>query len=134
MSEYNVLLSTDEMTVVDEYERLIQNRINYQSEEELENFMIESLVKQGYEYAKHIKSSDDAIKNQFECKLARVGYQHRDAEKYHAHRYRCANRTIFAITDDFPRLTKNCVPAEVVGAKYDLNLPAIERFQRQEIV
>ena len=78
--------------------------------------------------------TDDAIKNQFECKLARVGYQHRDAEKYHAHRYRCASRTIFAVTDDFPRLTKNCVPAEVVGAKYDLNLPAIERFQRQEIM
>lgn len=78
--------------------------------------------------------TDDAIKNQFECKLARVGYQHRDADKYHAHRYRCASNTIFAVTDGFPRLTKNCVPAEVVGAKYDLNLPAIERFQRQEIL
>ena len=78
--------------------------------------------------------TDDAIKNQFECKLARVGYQHRDADKYHAHRYRCASSTIFAVTGGFPRLTKNCVSAEVVGAKYDLNLPAIERFQRQEIL
>ena len=78
--------------------------------------------------------TDIAVKNQFECKLARVGYQHRDAEKYHTHRYRCANSSIFAVSDDFPRLIKSCVPAEVVGAKYDLNLPAIERFQRQEIM
>lgn len=78
--------------------------------------------------------TDDAAKNQFECKLARVGYQHRDSEKYHEHRYRCANCSIFAVVDDFPRLIKNCVPAEVVGAKYDLNLSAIERFQQQEIL
>ena len=77
---------------------------------------------------------DDAVKNQFECKLARVGYQHRDAEKYHEHKYRCASNTIFAVSDGFPRLTKSYVPAEVVGAKYDLNLPALERFQRQEIL
>lgn len=78
--------------------------------------------------------TDNDVKNMFECKLARVGYQYRDAEKYHAHRYRCANSIIFAVSDDFPRLTKSCVPAEVVGAKYDLNLPAIERFQRKEIL
>lgn len=78
--------------------------------------------------------TDNASKNQFECKLARVGYQHRDAEKYHMHRYRCADNAVFAVTADFPRLIKNCVPAEVVGAKYELNLPAIERFKRQEIL
>ena len=78
--------------------------------------------------------TDNAVKNQFECKLARVGYQHRDAEKYHAHRYRCANSSIFAVLDDFPRLIKSNVPVEVVGAKYELNLPAIEGFQRQEIL
>ena len=77
---------------------------------------------------------DDDLKNKFECKLARVGYQFCDAEKYHAHRYRCASNNIFAVTDGFPRLTKSCVPAEIVSAKYDLNLPSIERFQRQEIV
>lgn len=78
--------------------------------------------------------TDGSIKNQFECKLAKVGYQHRDAEKYRTHRYRCAGSCIYAVTDGFPRLTKDSVPAEVIGAKYDINLPAIERFQRQEIV
>ena len=78
--------------------------------------------------------TDNAVKNQFECKLARVGYQNRDAEKYHVHRYRCAESSIFAVLDGFPKLIKSCVPAEVVGAKYDLNLSAIEKFKRQEIV
>jgi len=77
--------------------------------------------------------TDSEIRNQFECKLARVGYQHRDAEKYHDHRYRCADSIIFSVTDDFPRLVKGNVLAEIVGAKYELNLPALERFQRQEI-
>ncbi len=40
MSNYDLLLSSDEMTVVDEYAPKIQNRIYHQSEADFEKDMI----------------------------------------------------------------------------------------------
>ena len=50
MQSYNVVLSTDEATVVAEYSPEKQNRKQYQSEAELEDAMIKQLQAQGYEY------------------------------------------------------------------------------------
>lgn len=50
MQNYNIVLSTDEATVVAEYSPEKQNRIQYQSEAELEDAMIKQLQSQGYEY------------------------------------------------------------------------------------
>ena len=69
----------------------------------------------------------------FACKLARVGFQDKDREKYKEYRFRLTNRKIYAVIEGFPRLTKNTVPAEITDARYELNLAAIATFSTQEI-
>lgn len=69
----------------------------------------------------------------FACKLARVGFQDKDREKYKEYRFRLMNREIYAVKEGFPRLTKGIVPAEITDARYELNLAAIASFSTQEI-
>ena len=66
MPNYNVLLATDESTVVDEYTPEVQNRQAYQSEADLEADMIKRLRGQGYEYP-DIHNITDALTNLRQC-------------------------------------------------------------------
>ena len=50
MSQYNIIVSTAEATVVSEYEPLLTRSDAYQSEAELEKAFIKQLTEQGYEY------------------------------------------------------------------------------------
>ena len=50
MSQYNIILSTSEATVVSEYEPEQKRSDSYQSEAALENAFIKQLTQQGYEY------------------------------------------------------------------------------------
>ncbi|HPX92598.1 MAG TPA: type I restriction endonuclease subunit R [Bacillota bacterium] len=63
MTSYNLVATTDEVTVVAEYKPDYRVRgQGYQSEEALENEFIRLLVEQGYEYLP-IRSEDDLIRN-----------------------------------------------------------------------
>lgn len=66
MNNYNVILASNEATVMDEYTPIQQNRQSYQSEAELEKDMIQRLKDQGYEYA-NIHNINDALKNLRSC-------------------------------------------------------------------
>ena len=66
MSSYNLVLSSDDMTVVDEYTPEVQNRQFYQSEAELEKDMIQRLCDQGYEYPQ-IHNISEALSNMRKC-------------------------------------------------------------------
>lgn len=62
MNQYNVILSSDENTVVAEYEPQKTRSDAYQSEAALEQAFIKQLCEQGYEYIA-IHNSDDLKKN-----------------------------------------------------------------------
>lgn len=62
MSTYNIVLSTDESTVVTEYESVEKRSDAYQSEADLEAAFIRMLGEQGYEYVA-ITSEADLIVN-----------------------------------------------------------------------
>ena len=62
MSTYNIVLSTNESTVVTEYEPQTKRSDSYQSEAALEAAFIKMLVEQGYEYVT-IHNSDALIAN-----------------------------------------------------------------------
>ena len=62
MSSYDMIASTNDNTVVLEYENVKTKRKEYQSEAELEKSFIEDLIKQGYEYLK-IHNEQDLILN-----------------------------------------------------------------------
>ena len=61
--EYNIVMATNESTVVAEYESNIQRSDAYQSEAALEKAFINLLTEQGYEYANHITDSVMMIEN-----------------------------------------------------------------------
>lgn len=62
MSEFNIVLASNESTVVSEYEPLLTRSDVYQSEAALEAAFIKQLTEQGYTYLQ-IHSSDELIKN-----------------------------------------------------------------------
>ena len=62
MSQYNIIVSTSEATVVSEYEPLQVRSDSYQSEAALEAAFIKQLTEQGYTYLQ-IHSSDELVKN-----------------------------------------------------------------------
>lgn len=62
MSEYNVIMSTEESTVVSEYIPQFNRSSSYQSEASLEKAFIDMLEDQGYEYL-NITSSEQMIEN-----------------------------------------------------------------------
>ena len=60
------------------------------------------------------------------CKLAKNGYFEKDIERYASYMYRLAEKRIFMVDTEFPRLTRDNIPVEVVNARYELSLSAID--------
>ena len=77
--------------------------------------------------------TDENTKNIFSCKLARLGYQLKDAEKYSEFRFKVKEKELFEVDESFPRLCKSTVPIGVTEVKYDISLPAIMSYKRMEI-
>ena len=79
MSQYNIIVSTSESTVVSEYEPQTKRSDAYQSEAELEKGFIKMLCEQGYEYLT-IHNTEDMISN-LRLQLERLNkYAFTDAE------------------------------------------------------
>lgn len=79
MTNYNIVMSTDEATVVAEYIPEKQNRKEYQSEAELERTLIAQLQSQGYEYC-NIYTPKQMIENLRSCLEELNDYKFTDAE------------------------------------------------------
>ena len=62
MSHFNIVVETNEATVVTEYKPVVSKSTSYQSEAELEKEFIKLLQEQGYEYL-NITKEEDLIKN-----------------------------------------------------------------------
>ena len=60
------------------------------------------------------------------CKLAKSGYFEKDIERYAAYMYRLTEKRTFLVDTEFPRLTRDNIPAEIVNSRYDLSLSAID--------
>ena len=63
MSRFNIIASTDESTVVSEYQPQLTRSDAYQSEAALESAFIKMLTRQGYEYLNNITSSTALVHN-----------------------------------------------------------------------
>ena len=79
MSQYNIIVSTAEATVVSEYEPQQTRSDAYQSEAALEAAFIKQLTEQGYTYLQ-IHSSDELVKNLREQLERLNGYHFSDDE------------------------------------------------------
>lgn len=68
----------------------------------------------------------------FELKLAKCGYQSRNADEYSAYRFKLSEKRMYCVSSDFPRLTKDSVPSAVIEAQYRIDLSSIETFRKRE--
>ena len=80
MSQYNIIVSTAEATVVSEYEPQQTRSDAYQSEAALEAAFIKQLTEQGYTYLQ-IHNSDELVKNLREQLEKLNGYHFRPITK-----------------------------------------------------
>ena len=71
-------------------------------------------------------------KDLFELKLAKCGYQSKNADEYSAYRFKLSEKRIYCVSSDFPRLTKDNVPPAVIEAQYRIDLPSIEMLRKRE--
>jgi hypothetical protein len=63
------------------------------------------------------------------AKLSAYGYI--DLQEYSDPKYYCAGQQAYCVDDTFPRLTAKTVPAQIVSAHYDLNLPSLVDWEKE---
>ena len=90
MSTYNMILSSNESTVVAEYEPQAKRSDSYQSEAVLEQAFIQMLVEQGYEYV--TIHSEEALIDNLRKQLERLNqYSFTDKEWDSFFKHKIAN-------------------------------------------
>ena len=80
-STYKSILETDEMTVVTEYNPLIIDRTQYQSEADLENEFIKRLLANGYE--RLTVNSETELINNLRIQIEKLN-KYDDKDRYNA--------------------------------------------------
>ena len=125
MSSYNVVLSTDEATVVAEYTPEKQNRTQYQSEAELEDAMIRQLQAQGYEYLE-LHTSQEMIANLRSCLQELNDYTFTDSEWDRFFKTVIANRGD-GIKEKTEKIQKDYIQAFKTDDGTTINIKLIEK-------
>lgn len=74
------------------------------------------------------RSSADLLK----LKLAKSGYQEKNADEYSSCRFKLAEKRTYRVSKEFPCLAKDNVPSAIVEAQYKIDLPSIEIFRLKE--
>lgn len=67
--------------------------------------------------------------NLFMCKLALLGYLDKDSDIYINNRFNVKEKRTYNVNVSFPKLTPYNLPSEIVNARYELSLAAIDRFR-----
>lgn len=76
--------------------------------------------------------ADDAlVLDKFNMKLFKYGYREKDEDDYRQNHFRLIEKREYDVTDAFPKLTRNTVPAELAACKYELSLPSLEKYRRK---
>lgn len=66
-----------------------------------------------------------------ELKLAKCGYQSKNADEYSSYRFKLSEMRMYHVAPDFPRLIKDNVSPAVIEAQYRIDLPSIESFRKR---
>ncbi len=125
MQNYNVVLSTDEATVVSEYSPEKQNRKQYQSEAELEDAMIKQLQAQGYEYLE-LHTPQEMVDNLRNCMQELNDYTFTDSEWDRFFKTVIANRGD-GIKEKTEKIQKDYIQAFKTDDGTTMNIKLIEK-------
>lgn len=72
---------------------------------------------------------DEETLNLFRSKLMSYGYL--DLHEYSEQKYYCSAIQRYNVDDTFPRLTARSVPSQIASLHYQLDLPALENWQKR---
>ena len=125
MSNYSVILASEEMTVLAEYSPEKQNRKQYQSEAELEDAMIKQLQAQGYEYL-NIHTPQEMIDNLRICMQDLNDYTFTDSEWDRFFKTVIANRGD-GIKEKTEKIQKDYIQAFKTDDGTTMNIKLIEK-------
>lgn len=125
MQNFNVVMATDEATVVSEYSPEKQNRKQYQSEAELEDAMIKQLQAQGYEYLE-LHTPQEMIDNLRVCMQELNGYTFTDSEWDRFFKTVIANRGD-GIKEKTEKIQKDYIQAFKTDEGTTMNIKLIEK-------
>lgn len=67
--------------------------------------------------------------NLFICKLALSGYLEKDSDIYINTKFNVKEKRTYNVNVYFPKLTQDNLPCEIVNARYELSLAAIDKFR-----
>lgn len=79
-----------------------------------------------------ILSSSPAALSAFKLKLLEAGYFSHHHDEYEEKGYSIRQESIYRITDDFPKITENMIPAGVGDVRYSLIVSANESWVTEE--
>lgn len=126
---YEVKVVTNEFVTINSIDQLDSNEIGYLVIYNLEKMSSEangtSLNKITREILEKIELDQDRAT--FIMKLADVGYYLEDY--YDSFVYHVFDMSIYKVSDDFPRLTKNSLPKAIAKCKYDIIIKMIESYK-----
>ncbi len=125
MQNFNVVMATDEATVVAEYSSEKQNRKQYQSEAELEDAMIKQLHTQGYEYLE-LHTPQEMVDNLRICMQELNGYTFTDSEWDRFFKTVIANRGD-GIKEKTEKIQKDYIQAFKTDDGTTMNIKLIEK-------
>lgn len=125
MQNFNVVMATDEATVVAEYSPEKQNRKQYQSEAELEDAMIKQLQAQGYEYLE-LHTPQEMADNLRICMQELNGYTFTDSEWDRFFKTVIANRGD-GIKEKTEKIQKDYIQAFKTDDGTTMNIKLIEK-------
>lgn len=76
------------------------------------------------------KGTTEREKQEMESKLFAYGYNSADQDRY-TRKYIVREKKVFSVTDDFPKLNREMIPAEITDVKYTLHLKECGDFETE---
>lgn len=73
-------------------------------------------------------AADQLCQELFELKLFQYGYK--EMQEYGRNKYRLCNVEEYFVDNNFPRLIKGNIPAQIISARYSIDLPSIECYRK----
>ena len=127
LSATAVTISSLEQLQLESPGMLIVYKLEDTNSEDQDRFSLHMLVER---ITRAISNSVDAVLL-FNEKLYFAGYDPEE-ESYQQTFFKIREKFVYSVIDDFPRLTQTNTPVAIVEAKYQIDLAAINEYQRED--
>ena len=128
LSSVSVTISSLEQLDCADAGALVIQRIERVSPDKANSFSLNDVV---YRIFAALADESDAL-DLFRTKLSAYGYI--DLQEYSEQKYYHTETVLYRVDESFPRLTAKDVPTQITSARYELSLPALAEWQKEQIL